>query len=175
MLDTVAPAVGGGGIRAAGVRARTGTTLAATTDATVLDYLRRRWRRRLDATTIPQAQQALALPPSTAQRIRLYRALAARPAFWRRLRSYGQTAVALTLTEGEKLTARAILSGATFDEAAAAAGLHDREISAARQVYRAIGLLQRGHLAADTSPFTQGVGLNFHTVRVEGEPTFAVH
>jgi hypothetical protein len=148
---------------------------ATHSDGAVLDYLRRRWRRRLDATTIPQAQHALALPESTAQRIRLFRVLIARPTLWRALEPYGQTAVALTLTEGEKLVARAMLEGARVDEAAAAARLDETEARAARAVFRAIGLLERGRLAAEPARFGDGVGFNFHTVRVEGEPAFAVH
>lgn len=101
--------------------------------------------------------------------------LSARPALWRRLTSYGQTATALALTEGEKLAARALLRGETIDEAFATAGLDEAEARAARQVFRALRLLVRGRAASEGSRFEEGVGLNFHTVRVEGESAFAVH
>jgi hypothetical protein len=68
-----------------------------------------------------------------------------------------------------------LLQGARVDEAPAAAQLDEAEARAARAVFRAIGLLERGRLAAGAARFGDGVGFNFHTVRVEGEPAFAVH
>ncbi len=144
-------------------------------DATVLAYLRRRWRHRLDATTIPQAQRALALPPGTAQRLRLHDHLAAHPAALRTLRTYGESPLSLTLTDDEKLLARRVLAGATPAAAAHDLGLPPDTRRAARRVLRHAGILRDDRPAPGADGVVDGVGLNFHTIRIEGESTFGVH
>ena len=143
-------------------------------DDAILDYLKRRWRTVMNITTIEQAQAALALPVSASQRIRIYKALRAKPALVRDLKRYGVNAVTVTLTQDEKLLARRMVAGATFEDATESVGLDAGEGKSAARVLRAVGFLQRGRITPDVEEFHEGVGLQAHTVRVEGEPAFNV-
>ncbi|MDA0270183.1 MAG: hypothetical protein O2798_06350 [Chloroflexi bacterium] len=147
---------------------------SANTDAAVLDLLTRRWRRHLDVTTVQQAQDALALPRDVAQRLRLLDVLQRRKAAWKPVAGYGATPLTLTLTEDEKLVARHMLDGVAFAEACACTALDDDAMRTARRFLTATGFLSRSRTAADTSRFLEGTGLQFHTVRVEGEAAFNV-
>jgi hypothetical protein len=53
--------------------------------------------------------------------------------------------------------------------------MDDAGARAASSVLRAVGLLAGDRPVADIERFDEDVGLHFHTVRVEGEPAFAVH
>jgi hypothetical protein len=143
-------------------------------DEAILDYLKRRWRTVMNITTVDQAQAALALPASAPQRIRVYKAMQAKPALGRGLQRYGVNAVTVTLTQEEKLIARRMAAGSSFSDAADAVGLDSAGGKAAARLLRAVGFLQRGRVTADLGPFHEGVGLQAHTVRVEGEPAFNV-
>ncbi|GMU39809.1 MAG: hypothetical protein AMXMBFR23_06750 [Chloroflexota bacterium] len=148
--------------------------MATTTDATVLDLLKRRWRRHLDVSTVQQAQDSLGLPRDTAQRLRLFAALQRSKAAWKPVAGYGATPYTLTLTEDEKLVARHLVDGVSLAEATERAGLDEADANIARRVLTATGFLVRGRIAPDLSRFLQGTGLQFHTVRVEGEAAFNV-
>ncbi|PKN81442.1 MAG: hypothetical protein CVU47_06720 [Chloroflexi bacterium HGW-Chloroflexi-9] len=145
-----------------------------TTDGAVLDLLKRRWRRQLDVSTVQQAQEALGLPRDTAQRLRLLAVLQHSKAAWKPVAGYGATPLTLTLTEDEKVVARHLLDGVPLTEALTRAGLDAPGASIARRVLTATGFLHRGRIADDVSRFLEGTGLQFHTVRVEGEAAFNV-
>lgn len=145
-----------------------------TTDGVVLDLLKRRWRRHLDVSTVQQAQDALGLPRDTAQRLRLLAVLDRSKAAWKPVAGYGATPLTLTLTQDEKLIARHLIDGVPLTEANARAGLDAPRAAVARRVLTATGFLRRGRIADDVSRFLEGTGLQFHTVRVEGEAAFNV-
>lgn len=148
--------------------------MAATSDTAVLDLLKRRWRQHLNVSTVQQAQDALGLPRDTAQRLRLFGTLQRSKAAWKPVAGYGATPYTLTLTEDEKLVARHLVDGRPFAEAASRAGLDETGRAVARRVLTATGFLVRGRIAPDVSRFLAGTGLQFHTVRVEGEAAFNV-
>ena len=143
-------------------------------DEAILEYLKRRWRTVMNITTVEQAQAALALPASAPQRIRIFEALRTNPTVSRDLRRYGVNAVTVTLTQDEKLLARRMVAGSSFDDAVDAVGLERADGKAAARVLRAVGFLQRGRVTPEVEAFHEGVGLQAHTVRVEGEPAFNV-
>ena len=144
------------------------------TDELVLAYLRRRWRRRIDLSTIEQAQDALALPRSVAQRLRIHETLRAKRRLWRAIALAGAGPTSVTLTEAEKLIARAYVRGDDPSAVARQLELDDRGLRLATRVLRAVGFLNRGRVAPDVAAFQEGTGLTAHTVRVEGEPAFNV-
>ena len=144
------------------------------TDQAVLDYLRRRWRKRLDLTTVEQAEHALSLPRSVARRLRVYRRLEAEPSLWRPIVRFGANPVAVTLNETEKLLARLLLTGATLAGAGARLELPAPVLPAASRALSAVGFLKGDRPAPGAGRFREGLGLLFHTVRVEGEPAFNV-
>ena len=146
----------------------------AAADGVVLDYLGRRWRG-LDISTIAQAQDALGLRRNVAQRLRLYRRVAAEPTLRRRLGRWDAGPVTVALTENEKLIMRALLQGEAADTVGEALGVPPAETAMALRVLREVGLLRGKRPAAGSDQLLDGIGLNFHTVRVEGEPAFNVH
>ena len=143
-------------------------------DQIVIDFLRRRWRRMMDLTTVAQAQAALALPDNVTQRLRIHEALSNDRRLWQPIARYGANPLTVTLTEGEKLIARHMLDGASFEAGCERAAVSGTARVAAKRVLRAVGFLQRGRVASEPGPFLDGVGLQTHTVRVEGDQAYNV-
>ncbi len=143
----------------------------ATPVAEILSFLERRWSRRMDITTIDQAQSALGLPQDDEQRWEVYRRLESVPG---PLDEKGRGEVSSTtvlLTNQEKLVGRAVILGGNEDEAKAAVGIDDRAWERAKAMLRRVGLLAEDtwRPAPGHEELLQGVGLLFHTVRVRGE------
>ena len=74
----------------------------------------------------------------------------------------------------EKVAARALLAGGRPAALPNTLARSATEVGRALRVLRAVGFLRHGHPAPDASRFLEGLGLSFHTVRVEGEPAFNV-
>ena len=146
----------------------------AMSDQIVIDFLRRRWRRVMDLTTVAQAQAALALPDNVTQRLRIHEALSNDRRLWRPIARYGANPLTVTLTEGEKLIARQMLDGSSFEAGCERAAVSGTAGLAAKRVLRAVGFLQRGRATSEPGPFLDGVGLQTHTVRVEGDHAYNV-
>lgn len=149
--------------------------MSADSSSGVLAFLKERWRRPLDITTIGQAQAALGHEADEAVRWRLYEVLQAEPQHLAEKRRYGVSAATVALTNGEKLAGRALLLGAGEDDARRASGIAKARWPDARQALTRVGLLVRGgwRLADGHQRLLDGVGLIFHTVSVRGE-TFNV-
>ncbi len=137
----------------------------------VLAFLDERWKKRLDITTVDQAQTAMGLPHDDGLRWRLYERLESNPG---RLAGKGRgdvSAAAVTLTNREKLAGRALLLGRSEDEARDHAEVGPEEWAAAKLMLVRIGLLapDAWQRAAGHERLLDGVGLLFHTVRTGGE------
>ncbi len=137
----------------------------------ILTFLRDRWSRPLDITTVEQAQEALGLPQDDELRWLLQEHLSIQPGPLATKARHGVSATTVTLTNQEKLGGRALVLGLNEDEAQAAAELDAAGWERATTILRRIGLLaaegwrpSEGH-----ERFLDGVGLLFHTVRARGE------
>ena len=139
--------------------------------AEILSFLERRWSRRLDITTIDQAQSALGLPQDDEQRWEVYRRLESVPGRLVEKRRLEVSATTVLLTNEEKLVGRAVILGGNEDEAQAAVGIDDRAWERTKAMLRRVGLLAEDtwRPAPGHEELLQGVGLLFHTVRVRGE------
>lgn len=144
------------------------------TDQILLDQLRHRWKAVLDITTVGQAQAAINLPPNLSQRLRIHKTLRADPRLWKPIKASGATRLTVTLTELEKRFARKLSSGQTAADAAEQLNMSAPDLRAAQRALTAVGLLRRGRIATDAGRLLGGLGLQSHTVRVEGEPAFNV-
>ncbi len=136
-----------------------------------LAFLRDRWTRPLDITTIEQARKALGLPPDDELRWRLHEHLQANPGSLATKARYGVSASTVTLTNEEKLAGRALLLRKNEDEAREAAALDPEEWKAAKSMLRRTGLLagDAWRAGAGHERLLDGIGLLFHTVRARGE------
>ena len=137
----------------------------------VLAFLDERWKKPLDITTVDQAQMALGLPHDDDLRWRLYQHLESDPGRLAEKTRFGVSAATVTLTNREKLAARALLLGRSEDEARDRAGVRPDEWDAVRQMLIRIGLLapDAWQPAAGHERLLDGVGLLFHTVRTGGD------
>ena len=144
------------------------------TDQILLDQLRRRWKAALDITTVGQAQSALNLPANLSQRLRIHKTLTADTRLWKAIKACGATPLTVTLTELEKRFARKLSAGETAAAAASELDMNASDIRAARRALAAVGLMRRGRIVVDADRLLGSLGLQSHTVRVEGEPAFNV-
>ena len=137
----------------------------------ILTFLRDRWSRTLDITTVEQAREALGLPPDDELRWRLQEHLSIQQGPLATKARYGVLATTVTLTNQEKLGGRALVLGLSEDDAQAAAELDAPGWERATTMLRRIGLLaaEGWRPADDHGRLLEGVGLNFHTVRARGE------
>ena len=67
-----------------------------------------------------------------------------------------------------------MLDGASFEAGCGRAAVSGTEAAAAKRVLRAVGYLRRGRVTVEPGPFLDGVGLQTHTVRVEGDQAYNV-
>jgi DNA-binding CsgD family transcriptional regulator len=144
------------------------------TDQILLDQLQRRWKATLDITTVAQAQSALNLPANLSQRLRIHKTLTADPRLWKAIKACGARPLTVTLTELEKRFARKLAAGETAADVASQLDMSASDVRAARRALAAVGLLRRGRIVADAGRLLGDLGLQSHTVRVEGEPAFNV-
>ncbi len=137
----------------------------------ILAFLRDRWTRPLDITTVEQARKALGMAADDELRWRLHEHLQANPGSLATKARYGVSASTVTLTNEEKLAGRALVLGKGENEAQAATALDGQSWQRAKAMLRRIGLLseQGWRPADDHERMVEGVGLLFHTVRARGE------
>lgn len=140
-------------------------------DEPVFSFLKERWRRPLDITTVRQAQDALSLPRDDAQRWRLYERLIREPAHLADKRRFGVSPLSVTLTNEEKLAGRALLLGRSESQARDDSGTGPGLWDEVKRALVTAGLLARDRwrLEAGYQRVLSGIGLLFHTIRAPGE------